>query len=443
MIPQNLQSSYQQHLDDQVSSVKKVLSQSQFDHLLIAGGTLNYRFRDDTTYPFRLNPYLARFAPLQHFPNSWLLISADQLKPKLWLYEPQDFWHKVETLDCTTISEAFDIEVTTTKPDLAKQLNAISGRIAALGDASEFEALDIEITINPESVLNVLDYHCGKKSEYEIACLSHANKLGAAAHCAARDAFFDGASEYQAHQAFLSAIDAEDHQLPYDSIVAINQNSAILHYTFRERQKPQPSHSMLIDAGASFLGYGSDITRTYCRDSNHLFSDLVRALDDIQQKIIALIKPGVDYLELHVKTHAEITQLLCDSQIIQCSVDEASQHGLSRTFFPHGLGHFLGIQVHDKGGWFRDESGAERQPPKEHPFLRLTRTLEQGHVVTIEPGLYFIPMLLKQLKSSSAEQLINWKLVEQLTPFGGIRIEDNVLVTDQGARNLTREFLAY
>ena len=104
----------------------------------------------------------------------------------------------------------------------------------------------------------------------------------------------------------------------------------------------------------------------------------------------------------------------------------------------HEAGHLLGIQVHDVGGKQINTRGDITAPPTDYPALRNTRTIEKGQVFTIEPGLYFIPQLLDPERRSSRGKLINWKLVDSLLPLGGIRIEDNVLVTASGVENLTR-----
>jgi Xaa-Pro dipeptidase len=106
------------------------------------------------------------------------------------------------------------------------------------------------------------------------------------------------------------------------------------------------------------------------------------------------------------------------------------------------LGHFLGVQVHDVGGRQKSPEGGTVPPPREFPYLRTTRKVEAGQVFTIEPGLYFIEMLLRPHRTGATHDLFDWKLVDQLAPHGGIRIEDNVLVTRDGHRNLTREAAA-
>ena len=114
---------------------------------------------------------------------------------------------------------------------------------------------------------------------------------------------------------------------------------------------------------------------------------------------------------------------------------------MSGVFFPHGVGHLLGLQVHDVAGFSIDADGTQKGAPAGHPYLRLTRTLEPGFVVTIEPGLYFIDALLEQARSSAHGKHINWQQVERFRPYGGIRIEDNVACTDGAPENLTRPAL--
>ena len=115
---------------------------------------------------------------------------------------------------------------------------------------------------------------------------------------------------------------------------------------------------------------------------------------------------------------------------------------MTSAFFPHGLGHLLGTQVHDVGGFMENESGTTIDPPSGHPFLRLTRVLEEDMVLTIEPGLYAINMLLENLRGTPAESHVNWKTVDWLRPFGGIRIEDDVRVMTNDRENLTRDAFA-
>jgi Xaa-Pro dipeptidase len=117
--------------------------------------------------------------------------------------------------------------------------------------------------------------------------------------------------------------------------------------------------------------------------------------------------------------------------------------GVTSTFLPHGIGHLLGLQVHDIGGFMAGEDGGTIAKPEGHPYLRLTRVLQPGMVVTIEPGLYFIPMLLDKLRATPASASVDWSLVRHLSAFGGVRIEDDVACRADGApENLTRDAFA-
>ncbi len=161
-------------------------------------------------------------------------------------------------------------------------------------------------------------------------------------------------------------------------------------------------------------------------------------MDHVQQALCASVRAGVDWRDVHISSHRLIAELLHDSDVIYCDADEAVETGLSSVFLPHGLGHLLGLQVHDVGGFAKSPEGGTIPRPEGHPYLRLTRVLEENFVVTMEPGLYFIDQLLESAKGDHRGAKINWARVEQFRPFGGIRIEDNLAITASGCENLTR-----
>ena len=127
-------------------------------------------------------------------------------------------------------------------------------------------------------------------------------------------------------------------------------------------------------------------------------------MDSLEQALCAMVKPGVHYPEIHLAAHRLIGELLAAQGIIRCSAEAAVETGLTSVFFPHGIGHLLGLQVHDIGGHQTAAAGGRTPPPASHPFLRLTRTLEPGTVVTIEPGLYFIDLLLAKARADGRGQ---------------------------------------
>lgn len=120
-------------------------------------------------------------------------------------------------------------------------------------------------------------------------------------------------------------------------------------------------------------------------------------------------------------------------------IDTAVESKIISTFFPHGLGHHLGLQTHDVGGFMADERGTHINQPDGHPFLRCTRVIEANQVFTIEPGLYFIDSLLSDLKKSQYGAMVNWTEIENYRAFGGIRIEDNIIVHQSHNENMTRD----
>jgi Xaa-Pro dipeptidase len=232
-------------------------------------------------------------------------------------------------------------------------------------------------------------------------------------------------------------------ELPYGAIVALNENGATLHYQMQERRRQADGalHSFLIDCGTQCNGYASDITRSYSF-ADKGFQALIDGMESAQQQLCADARAGKDFRDLHLAAHSAVATLLAEFGLVTCPAQTALERGITRTFLPHGLGHLLGLQVHDVGGTQAGPEGGNIERPEGHPFLRLTRTLEPGMVLTIEPGLYFIGPLLADLQQRPEGKDVDWARVDQFRRFGGIRIEDNVCVTEGEPENLTRAAFA-
>jgi Xaa-Pro dipeptidase len=209
-----------------------------------------------------------------------------------------------------------------------------------------------------------------------------------------------------------------------------------------DRAPPPHLHSFLIDAGASHAGYACDITRTYSADPGDEFQALVDAVDRAQQRMCAQVRAGFDYRQLHLDAHLALATILHEFRIVTASPEAAVATGVSSTFFPHGIGHGIGLQVHEVAGFAESDRGGTIPKPEGHPYLRLTRVLEPGMAVTIEPGIYFIDMLLDKLRAGAYSGSVDWARVDAFRPFGGIRIEDDVVCTGDAPVNLTREEFA-
>jgi Xaa-Pro dipeptidase len=294
---------------------------------------------------------------------------------------------------------------------------------------------------NDKKLLDHLDFHRAYKTSYEAGCIERANEIAAQGHAAAQRAFRESASEFEIHHAYCLATEQTETDLPYPNIVALNEHASILHYQNLRRDVPDKARSLLLDAGAQFNGYASDVTRT-CAHDEPQFESLINSMETLQQTLCTEASSGTNFVDLNEKAHQLLATVMSEHELLHCSAEEAYTTGVTRTFLPHGLGHLLGLQVHDTGGHLINTEGHTRKPPQEHPMLRLTRKLEPGFVVTIEPGIYFIPSLLDELRQTALGRSVDWDRLIDLRRCGGIRIEDNVLITDTSASNLSRPALA-
>ncbi|WP_100644478.1 Xaa-Pro dipeptidase [Alteromonas facilis] len=434
---QALADDYGKHIETLQARTREALEREALDGLVIHSGQSKVMFLDDNHYPFHVNPQFKAWLPVIDNPNCWLVVDGVN-KPKLIFYRPVDFWHKVPPEPSSYWTDYFDVVLLKQANAVEKHLPYDKDKFAYVGECIEVaQALGFK-NVNPDRVMHYLHYHRAYKTDYELSCMRFANKTAVAAHRAAEQAFLQGKSEFDINLAYLNAARQGENQVPYSNIVALNENASILHYMVLESQPPQQHRSFLIDAGAGFNGYAADITRTYCNQP-HEFNDLISRVDNLTKLLATELQPGADYADIHRKAHAGIAEILSDAHIVNLSAEQILEKGISRTFFPHGIGHFLGLQVHDVGGLIADERGTPKPAPDDHPFLRCTRTIEARQVFTIEPGLYFIDSLLNDLRATENSQYVNWDRVAEFKPFGGIRIEDNIIVHQNSIENMTRD----
>lgn len=432
---------YARHLDVLRQRADTALERGGFDHLVVPSGQLHYQVFDDRDYPFAINPQFKAWLPLTRTPGSWLVYTPGS-RPRLVFLQPHDYWHVVPKAPSGDWTPHFDIEVIRTPDEALRLLPADPERCAVLGEANSALAGGAWTPNNPRAVLDYLEYHRGSKTPYEIEMMRAASRRGARAHRAAERAFRAGASEFGIHLAYCQAAGQDLADLPYGNIVALNEHAAVLHYTELDRTPPRNARSFLIDAGASHAGYACDITRTWSADTGDEFQAMVDAVDLAQQSMCAQVRAGTDYRQIHLDAHLALSRILKDFGVITSSAESAVESGVSSAFFPHGVGHGIGLQVHDVAGFAASDAGGTIDKPQGHPYLRLTRTLLPGMAVTIEPGIYFIDMLLEELKQKGLGASIDWQRVDQFRPYGGIRIEDDVVCTDGSPINLTREAFA-
>lgn len=222
----------------------------------------------------------------------------------------------------------------------------------------------------------------------------------------------------------------------YGSIVGTGSNGSVLHFSPTNRPMRE-GEIVLMDAGAEHEGYASDVTRTFPagRAFEGVQRDLYQLVLDVQQTAISNAKPGVEYKDLHLAACAQIAGGLRDLGLLKGSPEELVERDAHALFFPHGLGHMLGLSTHDAGGCLAGRTPSDRFGLK---WLRADLPLEPGYVVTIEPGIYFIKALIDDpARRAEFADCVDWAKVDALREFGGIRIEDDVLITGSGSRVLT------
>lgn len=225
------------------------------------------------------------------------------------------------------------------------------------------------------------------------------------------------------------------HKTPYESIVGAAKRAAVLHAIPTDRVVNK-GDLVLIDAGADIFDYCVDITRIFYADgsANSQQKSIYDIVKKAQTECIALAKPGLEWLEVHQKAAEVIGQGLIDLGIIKVKLSEALERGVVGLFFPHGVGHMLGQRVRDVGG-----HKFNRLPRKVFgTSVRVDLPLEENFLMTFEPGLYFIESLLMNAEAKqNHKDSINWAELDRWMNFGGVRIEDDVVIKANGNLNLT------
>lgn len=425
------------HLDATSARWARALEATGHAAVLVAAGTPRTIFRDDQAVPFRVNALFACWVPLTEAPGSFVYFAPGR-RPLLIVHSPRDYWHSAAAPPQGWWTRHFDVVVAGSGGEIRAALPRDLSRVAWLGEPTrEITAWGVG-AVNPEHLLERLDFDRAAKSPYELECLRIASRLGARGHVAGEQAWRAGGGEFDVALAFMRACGLREQELPYNPIVATNESAAVLHYQLLGRTAPVPRRSLLIDAGAQFAGYASDITRTHAWDDAE-FAALVERMDAMQRVLCDTVRAGIDWRDVHLAAHLALGAVLQEAGIVRCGAEQAVTAGVTSAFMPHGIGHLLGLQVHDVGGTQAGPEGGEIPRPPGHPWLRLTRRLQPGYVVTMEPGLYFIDLLLDQARADARAALIDWTAVDRLKPFGGIRVEDDLAVTADGCENLTRD----
>ena len=280
-----------------------------------------------------------------------------------------------------------------------------------------------------------LDQTRRKKDSAEIKLIKHLAGIALIGYKKIEEIIKPGISEKEIQIAYESEIFRNGaHTVPYDSIVGSGTNASILH-ALPTKKIINENEFILIDAGVDIYDYCVDITRVFPSSTkmSTQHKALYQLVLSVQTECMAMSKPGVYWRDVHSKAATLFTEGLLSLGILKGDLSRLLEKQVIAAFFPHGLGHLVGLRVRDTGH-------EENLEPKLYfgSRLRVDIQLEEGHLITVEPGLYFIKALLEDEKvQHKFKEDINWNELEKWKNIGGVRIEDNILITSAGNENLT------
>jgi Xaa-Pro aminopeptidase len=400
--------------------------------LIGAGSRIHVPGRADRTYPFRS--------------HSEYLYLTDRERPEgVLAFDPGEGW--TDFVAPVTREERLwegapapgDAAAARSVAELDGWLDARRRRrVACLGAAVAATAgvsSDPELEATARATLNGVRR---RKDGVELARMRTAERATAAGFAAAAPLIAAGRSERELQIELESAFFRNGADaLAFDTIVGGGPNSAVLHFSPSAR-KLEEGELVLIDAGGEYRGYASDITRTYSVSGQLTAeqAELHALVRDAELAAIGRCAPAVEWRDVHRAAAVVLAAGLADFGLLRGAAESLVEQGAVFVFSPHGIGHMVGLGVRDAG-----EVLPGRDPPEdEFPRLRVDLPLEVGHVVTVEPGIYFVPALLADPDFRERHRdSVDWERAERMLGFGGIRIEDNVLITDDGVEVLTED----
>lgn len=284
------------------------------------------------------------------------------------------------------------------------------------------------------------------KEDCEIEVIDDACNLGYEMHTVARNSIVPGIIEQEIVGKMDGVTLSKGWGVSFPTI--LTQHGETLHNHLHDKII-EPGKLMVIDAGAeSNVHYASDFTRTYPTSGKFTAKqrEIYQIVCDCNEFAFSMTRPGISYREVHLKTMHLMLEELRALDIVRGDVQDMVEAGIAGLFMPHGLGHNMGLDVHDMEDYGENYVGYDDDQKRSSQFglgsLRMARKLVPGNVITDEPGIYFIPALIEKWKSEKTDQgFVNYSKLESYYDFGGIRLEDDVLVTADGARRLGKERL--
>lgn len=404
------------YLEARQSAVAKEWKLTDEVVLVAAGEPIGKPGGADQTYPF--------------LPHTEYFYLADRARPgSVMAYDPREGWVDFvpEISQAERVWEGGGENEGVPASRLPAWLEARRGRpLAVLGCPMPGIEDDPELRARVREGLSAVRR---RKDAVEIERLRRAAAATAAGFARIRELLKPGISERELQIELEAAFfRAGAQRTSFDTIIASGANSAVLHFPPTARTLAA-GELVLVDSGADVDGYACDVTRTYPADGRFTPEqrDLYSVVLAAEERAVAGCRAGVEFKDLHLGAARDIAVGLADFGLLKGSPDELVETGATALFFPHGLGHLVGLGVRDASGYL---PGRERSKHPVLQYLRVDMPLQEGYVTTIEPGLYFIPALLTdpELRAKHRER-VNWERVDTMLDFGGFRIEDDVLVT--------------
>ena len=405
----------------------------------------------DQEQPFRQRRYFYYLSGVDE-PDCFL--TYDINNDLLILYVPDFDLHRAiwmgPTLSTDEAERRFDVDKVRYYSSLQSDVESWAKKyndaapIYILHSSQQPESLSNELHLDDKLLLTAMDAARVVKDDYELRMIRHANKISGLAHRKVLEKIHKMSNEAQIEGLFLdTCVSHGAKNQAYGIIAGSGPNAAVLHY-MKNNEPLKGRQLVCLDAGAEWECYASDVTRTFPLAADWPSSyarDIYHIVEEMQEECIRRIKPGVRFRDLQVLAHEiAIGGLQKLGVLKKGTLEEIRVSGASSIFFPHGLGHHVGLEVHDVSEKPITGLGWAGRPckPEFIPAMSLSvPLLEEGMVVTIEPGIYFSQLALANSRKQPLARYINFDEAEKYIPIGGVRIEDDILVTRTGYENLT------
>lgn len=396
-----------------------------------------YRFRQDSNFSYFFGINMAGLAGFIDIDNDKEIIFGHELTIDdiIWEGPVEPLSSLAEKVGVNTIKPLDELKNTIDK-------TAVKYLPVYRGEREIFlkETLGVKTEASVDLIKAVVALR-SIKTEEEIVEMTEAVNITREMHIAAMQSAKPGKHEYEIVARILNSVKSQNAELAYPVILSVNGQTLHNHYHGNVMNSGQ---LLLNDSGAETeMYYAGDITRTFPVSGKFTQKqkDIYEIVLKMENNSIEALKPGTKYRDIHIGANRILLEGLSNLGLISGNLEDMLSQGVGGLFMPHGLGHAIGLDVHDMEDlgeqYVGYREGLERSTQLGLKSLRLAKELESGNVLTVEPGCYFIPELIEKYKSEKVfAEFVNYGKLAEYYDFGGVRIEDNILVTETGFKVL-------